>query len=143
MLISLTWTNFTLASTNHRPTTYATNTADQEFKEAFTTVRKAEAAGAERGKIKDFVDRLNLALNLTDEAEATTIIDQVKVEATQLRDAALQASLYRKIFIFAMVPVAALIATICIHYGLKLLRQNKVYQTMKMKIKEKGKNKYV
>lgn len=106
-------------------------------------VREAEVAGAESSQIKDFVDRLNLALNLTDETEAATIFDQVKAEASLLRDAASEASFYKKTFIFAMVSVAALFVTICVHYGLKLLRQDKVEQTMKMKIEEKGKNRHV
>lgn len=144
MLISLNWTTFfTLASTKNNPTFIAIETSDQKFKEAFTMVHEAEAAGAEIGQIKDFVDRLNLALNLTDETEAATIFDQVKTEASQLRDAASQASLYKKTLTFVMVPVAALTVTLLVHYALKLLRQNKVEKTMKMKIKQKGKTKHV
>jgi len=139
-LISLALANFsyTSASTNQNITLITVNVADQKFKETLAIVREAESAGADSAQIKDFVDRLNFALNLTDEAEATAILDQIKVEASQLRDAASQASFYNKLFIFAMVPVAALIVTICVHYGLKPYRQNKVEQTMKMKIKEKG-----
>jgi ABC-type glycerol-3-phosphate transport system permease component len=137
-LISLAWTNFshTSASTNQNIIQVTVNIADHKFKETFAMVREAEAAGAESAQIKDFVDRLNLALNLTDEAEATTIIDQIKAEASQLRDNASLRSFYNKIFVFAMVPVAALIVTICTHYVFER-RQSKVEQIMKMKIKEK------
>jgi len=138
-LISLAWANFscTSGSTSQNIVPRTVSITDQKFKDTFAMVREAEATGAESAQIKDLVDKLNLALNLTDEAEATAILDQVKAEASQLRDAASQASFYKKIFVFAMVPVAALIVTICVHYGLKTHYQNKVEQTMKMKIKEK------
>jgi len=137
-LISLAWTNFsqTSASTNQNITLVTVNVADQKFKDTFAMVREAEAAGADSEQIKDFVDRLNLALNLTNEAEATAILDQIKTEAFQLRDTASLQLFYNKVFVFAMVPVAALIVTVIVHYGLKW-RQSKVEQIMNMKIREK------
>jgi len=138
-LLSLAWANFshTSALTNQNITLVTANIADQKFKDTFAMVREAEAAGADSAQIKDFVDRLNLALNLTDETEATTILDQIKAEASQLRDTASLRSFYNKIFVFAMVPVAALIVTVVVHYGLKW-RQSKVEQIMNMRIREKS-----
>jgi len=137
-LSSLAWASFsgTSVSTNQNIALGTVSIADQKFKEAFAMVREAEAAGADSTQIKDLVDRLNLALNLTDEAEATTILDQIKTEASQLRDTASLQSFYNKIFVFAMVPVAALIVTVCIHYVVKR-RQSKVEEIMNMKIIEK------
>lgn len=137
-LISLAWANFahTSALTSQNIALGTVNIEDQKFKDAFAIVREAEAAGAESAQIKDFVDRLNLALNLTDETEATAILDQIKAEASQLRDTASLRSFYNKVFVFAMVPIAALIVTVCVHYALKR-RQSKVEQIMNMKIREK------
>jgi len=137
-LISLAWTNLsnTSASTSQNIALGTVNSEDQKFKEALAMVRETEAAGADYAQIKDFVDRLNLALNLTDETEATIILDQIKAEASQLRDAASLRSFYNKIFVFAMVPVAALITTVFIHYIVKW-RQSKVEQIMNMRIREK------
>jgi len=137
-LISLVWANFacTSASTGQNIALGIVNLADQKFKDTFAMVREAEAAGADSAQIKDFVSRLNLALNLTDETEATTILDEIKAEASQLRDNASLRSFYNKIFVFAMVPVAALIVTVIVHYGLKW-HQSKVEQIINMRIREK------
>jgi len=136
-LTSLAWTNFlTSASINQNVAIGTVNIADQKFKDAFAMVREAEAAGTDSEQIKNLVDRLNLALNLTDEAEATAILDQIKAEASQLRDTASLRSFYNKILVFAIVPVAALIVTILVHYALKW-RQSKVEQIMNMRIREK------
>jgi len=137
-LISLVWTNLAHMSalTGQNIALGSVNIEDQKFKDTFAMVRETEAAGVDSAQIKDLVDKLNLALNQTDETEATTILDQIKAEASQLRDTASLRTFYNKIFVFAMVPVAALIATVCIHYVVKR-RQNKVEQIMKMKIREK------
>jgi len=128
--------------------------AEQQFREAFAAVREAEAAGAEENQIAALVERLNLALNLmeqakqgyaqgnstnTDEAvaQATYLCNQLKGEANQLRDAALTSSHHNKILLFSMVPVAALIVTLCVHYGLKMWRRSDVERVMKMEIREK------
>jgi len=137
-LNSLLWANFshTGASNSHNTALGTVNILDQKFKETFAVIHEVEAAGAESAQIKDFVDRLNLALNLTDQAEAGAILDQIKGEASQLHDAASLRSYYNKIFVFAMVPVAALIVTLCVHYALKK-RQSKVERIMNLKIREK------
>ena len=128
--------------------------AEQKFKEAFTAIREAEAAGAKENQIAALVERLNMALNLIEQAkrdyaqgnstntnetaaQAAYISNQLKDEATQLRDAALTSSLYTKILIFSLVPVAALIVTLCVHYGLKRWRRSEVERVMKMEMREK------
>jgi len=138
-LTSFLWANFSHtaeSSNSHNMALGTVSISDQKFKDTFAVVLEAEAAGAESTQIKDFVDRLNLALNLTDEAETSAILDQIKAEASQLRDIASLRSYYNKIFVLAMVPVAALIVTLCVHYALKR-RQSKVEQIMNMKIREK------
>jgi len=137
-LISLVWVNFsyTAASNSHNMPLGTVSISDQKFKETFAVVHEAEAAGPESSQIKDLVNRLNLALNLTDEAEAGAILDQIKGEASQLRDAASLRSYYNKVFVFAMVPVAALIVTVCVHYALRR-HQSKVERMMNLKIREK------
>jgi len=128
--------------------------AEQQFREAFAAVREAEAAGAEENQIAALAERLNLALNLieqakrdgqgnstnTDEtvAQVTYLCNQLKGEAHQLRDAARKSSHYNKILVFSAVPVAALIVTLCVHYGLKWWRRSEVERVMKMEIREKG-----
>jgi len=128
--------------------------AEQQFKEAFAAVREAEAAGAEENQIAALAERLNLALNLIEQAkrdgqgnssntyetvaQAAYICNQLQDEAHQLRDAARKSSDYNKILVFSAVPVAALIVTLCVHYGLKWLRRSEVDHVMKMEIKEKG-----
>lgn len=121
--------------------------AEQQFHEAFTAIREAEAAGAEGNQIANLIERLNIALNLIEQANSTNtnetasqaayISNQLKDEANQLRESALTSSLYTKIFVFGMVPVAALIVTLCVHYGLKRWRQSEVERVMKMEIRKK------
>lgn len=123
---------------------------EQQFKEAFRAIREAEAAGTEQNQITVLIERLNSALNLIEQAkrgnstnmdetvaQAVNICSQLKDEADQLRDAALTSSYYTKILLFIMVPVAALIVTLCVHYGLKRWRRSEVERVMKMEIKEK------
>lgn len=143
-----------LATSEQSDTLREIQNAEQRFREAFAAVREAEAAGAEENQIAVLTERLNTALNLieqakqgyaqgnstnTDEAatQATYLCSQLKGEANQLRDAALTNSRYTKILLFSMVPVAALIVTLCVHYGLKWWRRSEVERVMKMEIKER------
>lgn len=128
--------------------------AEEQFKEAFTAIRKAEAAGAEENKIAVLIERLSLALNLIDQvkrgyaqgnstsmdeiiAQADYICSQLKDEANLLREAALTNSLYAKILLFSLVPVVALIVTLCVYYGLKWWRRSEVERVMKMEVRGK------
>jgi len=137
-LTSFLWANFshTAASNSHNKALGTVSIADQKFRDTFAVVHETEAAGADSAQIKDLVNRLNLALNLTDETEASAILDQITAEASQLRDAASLRSYYNKIFVFAMAPVAALIVTVCVHYVLKR-HQSKVERMMNLKIRER------
>jgi hypothetical protein len=128
--------------------------AEQQFNMAFTAILEAEAAGAEETQIAAVIDKLDSAANLIEQAKlsqaqgnstgmsesaagAAYIAGQVIDEANQLRDAARTSSLYTKVLVFSMVPVAAVIVTVCIHYVLKWRRRNEVERIMRMEIKEK------
>ena len=127
--------------------------AEQQLKEAFMAVREAEAAGAERNKIALSIEKLNSALNLIEQArrdygqgnlnasepagQSAYISSQVKAEVDQLKNSALASSLYTRILVFVLVPVAALIVALCVRFGLKRLRRGEGERLMRMEIAEK------
>jgi len=116
-------------------------------------VREAEAAGAERNKIALSIEKLNSALNLIEQArrdygqgnlnasetagQSAYISSQVKAEVDQLKNSALASSLYTRILVFVLVPVAALIVALCVRFGLKRLRRGEGERLMRMEIAEK------
>jgi len=156
LFISLAWVSVSpiLAKSEPNDTTKEIQNAEQQFKEAFESIREAETAGAGENQIAGLIDRLNSALNLIEQAkreseqgditdidettaQATYICNQLKNETNQLRDAALTSSYYSKILLYSIVPVAALIVTVCVHYGLRWWRRSEVERIMKMEIREK------
>lgn len=156
LFISLTCVNVSpiLATSEQNDATKEIQNAEQQFKEAFASIREAETAGAGENQIASLVDRLNLALNLIEQAkreseqgditgigettaQAAYILNQLQDEANQLRDAALTSSYYYKVLLYSIVPVAALIVTVCIHYGLRWWRRSEVERIMKLEIREK------
>lgn len=126
--------------------------AETELRKAIVAVREAEAAGADRGRLKDLVDRLNLAVWMIERGEqllaegdvgaavaqgqlSIDVSARLVLEAGRLRDESAQRTYYGKIFTFAMVPVASLLVTVVAHYGWVWWRRREVESVMRMEIK--------
>jgi len=131
----------------------AIDEAETEFKTALMSVRDAEAAGADKGRIAVLVERLNMVVGSIDEAErlhlqgniteadamARQTIDiskRVVLEAVELRDEASMRTYREKIFAFGMAPVASLLLTVGAHHGWKMWRRREVDRIMRMEIKK-------